>query len=158
MNILLAASDKLFGDALVRFCAKHIWESSPQFKLINIVAPLQQHYGSSDAEKKAYFDKEMQLADKMLSQLKTALLKSLPEAYITYDVLVGSPAHEILEYAKSWPADLIVMGSSSKNGLERLLLGSVSHYVASHAQCSFCIIRIEKKDILVFESSQEELL
>lgn len=28
MNILLAASDKLFGDALVRFCAKHIWESS----------------------------------------------------------------------------------------------------------------------------------
>lgn len=157
MHVVLAASDRLFGDALVEFCKNHRWQTHTEFHLINIVAPLQQHYGLCDTEKKSNFDREMQLADKMLSQLKTELMSALPEAFITYEVLNGSPAHKILECAKDLPADLIIMGSHSYRGLEKLLLGSVSYYVASHAPCSFCIIRVRQDDILEYERSQEEL-
>ncbi len=45
--------------------------------------------------------------------------------------------------AKSWPADLIVMGSHGRRGFEKALLGSVSEAVAMHAPCSVEIIRIK---------------
>jgi nucleotide-binding universal stress UspA family protein len=47
----------------------------------------------------------------------------------------------ILDCATKWKADLIVVGSHGKNGIQRLLLGSVSEYVATHAKCSVEIVR-----------------
>lgn len=45
----------------------------------------------------------------------------------------GSPEKEILNIAKEWEADLIVMGSPDKSGLNRLLSGSKTGYVIKHA-------------------------
>ena len=47
----------------------------------------------------------------------------------------------ILDVAAGWHADLIVLGSHGRKGLERLLLGSVSEAVARHAGCSVLIVR-----------------
>lgn len=57
---------------------------------------------------------------------------SLPDA---------DPRHAIVEAAREWPADLIVMGSHGRRGLDRLLLGSVAESVARHAPCSVEIVR-----------------
>ena len=157
MNVLLAVSDRLFGDALVRFASNHNWEAGSQFKLICVVAPLQKQFGHSDDDKKVSFDEEMTMADKLLSQLKTALQKALPGAAITYEVLVGSPSHEILECAGKWPAGMIVLGSHGRGGLEKLLIGSVSHFVASHSACSFGIVRVSNSDVLDFELEEEDI-
>jgi nucleotide-binding universal stress UspA family protein len=53
----------------------------------------------------------------------------------------GDPGTEIIQEAESWPADLIVIGSHGHQGLKRLLLGSVAHYVTNHATCSVEIVR-----------------
>jgi len=37
----------------------------------------------------------------------------------------GDPRSAILDAAEQWPADLIVMGSHGRSGLDRFLLGSV---------------------------------
>ena len=47
----------------------------------------------------------------------------------------------ILDFAKDWKADLIVLGSHGRRGLTRLLLGSVAESVARHAPCSVWIVR-----------------
>jgi nucleotide-binding universal stress UspA family protein len=52
-----------------------------------------------------------------------------------------TPAYAILEAAKKWGADLIVMGSHGRRGFDRLILGSVSETVALHAGCSVEVIR-----------------
>jgi nucleotide-binding universal stress UspA family protein len=54
---------------------------------------------------------------------------------------VGDPRVIILEYAQDWPADLIVLGSHGRRGFDRLLLGSVSEAVATHAKCSVEVVR-----------------
>lgn len=48
----------------------------------------------------------------------------------------GSPGRIICQVAKTWGADLIVMGRRGRSGLSELLLGSVSNYVLHHAPCS----------------------
>jgi nucleotide-binding universal stress UspA family protein len=54
---------------------------------------------------------------------------------------VGEPRAVILDSAKSWGANLIVLGSHGRRGLDRFLLGSISEAVAIHAQCSVEVIR-----------------
>jgi nucleotide-binding universal stress UspA family protein len=50
--------------------------------------------------------------------------------------LDGSPGRSICEYAKSWDADLILMGRHGRTGISELFLGSVSNYVLHHAHCA----------------------
>lgn len=54
---------------------------------------------------------------------------------------VGKPAHEIVRTAKSWPADLIVIGSHGRHGIKRALLGSVAEEVMRHAPCPVLVVR-----------------
>jgi nucleotide-binding universal stress UspA family protein len=55
--------------------------------------------------------------------------------------LEGDPKSLIVEHAKDWGADLIVIGSSDKSTLERFLLGSVSQAVVTRAHCSVLVVK-----------------
>jgi nucleotide-binding universal stress UspA family protein len=52
----------------------------------------------------------------------------------------GNPGQTIEKMARTWKADLIVMGSRGRTGLRELVLGSVSNYVMHHAPCSVLIV------------------
>ncbi len=45
----------------------------------------------------------------------------------------GFPNEEILNIAKEWEADMIVMGTHGRTGLSHLLSGSVAEHVVHHA-------------------------
>ena len=53
----------------------------------------------------------------------------------------GDPRAAILDAAEKWPADLVVVGSHGRSGLERFLLGSVSERIVRHAPCSVEVVR-----------------
>jgi nucleotide-binding universal stress UspA family protein len=57
------------------------------------------------------------------------------------ETLVGDPRIVLLDEAAAWGADLFVLGSHGKHGLDRMLLGSVSEAVALHADCSVEVVR-----------------
>ncbi|MEM6445250.1 MAG: universal stress protein [Cyanobacteria bacterium P01_D01_bin.123] len=52
----------------------------------------------------------------------------------------GSPGRAICNLARTWEADLILMGRRGRKGLSELLLGSVSNYVMHHAPCAVLMI------------------
>jgi nucleotide-binding universal stress UspA family protein len=54
----------------------------------------------------------------------------------------GSPGSTICELARSWNADLIVMGRRGHSGVTELFLGSASNYVLHHTPCSVHIVRL----------------
>jgi nucleotide-binding universal stress UspA family protein len=56
-------------------------------------------------------------------------------------VRVGSPDREIAQVASDVGADLIVVGTQGKRGLERLLLGSVAESLVRHAPCAVQVQR-----------------
>ena len=57
-------------------------------------------------------------------------------------MLTGTPKWRIIDEAKNWNADLVVLGSQGRRGLTRVLLGSVSEAVAMNAPCSVEVIRL----------------
>lgn len=60
---------------------------------------------------------------------------------VTGTVAVGNPAHQILDKAEELNAALIVMGSRGMGGFRSLLVGSVSHKVMQHANCTTVVVR-----------------
>jgi universal stress protein E len=54
---------------------------------------------------------------------------------------LGRPEYVLLETAERDRADLVVVGTRGLSGVSRALLGSVSEYVARHAQCSVLVGR-----------------
>jgi len=53
----------------------------------------------------------------------------------------GNAGQRIRQMAKTWDADLIVLGRRGRSGLTELFLGSVSNYVMHHSKCSVLIVQ-----------------
>jgi len=64
-------------------------------------------------------------------------------------VRVGSPAVNIIEVARSLPADLIVISTHGRTGLRHVLLGSVAEHVVQRAPCPVFVVREREHEILV---------
>lgn len=57
-----------------------------------------------------------------------------------YQQLSGGAGIQICESAKTWDADLILIGRRGYSGLKEFIMGSISNYVLHHAPCSVMII------------------
>ncbi|HAC63605.1 MAG TPA: universal stress protein [Cyanothece sp. UBA12306] len=66
--------------------------------------------------------------------------KSLVEN-IKFEVKIGHPSTEIVNYAQKHQISLIVIASHGRTGLNHFLLGSVAERVARHAKCPVLIWR-----------------
>lgn len=61
-----------------------------------------------------------------------------------FHVVTGAPWREIIQLAADLRADLIVVGTHGRSGLERMMLGSVAEQVVNKAPCPVHVAR--KKD------------
>jgi nucleotide-binding universal stress UspA family protein len=55
----------------------------------------------------------------------------------------GKPAAKVIDAARNWPADLIVMGTHGRNAFANVLLGSVAREVLHHAPCPVMVLRAQ---------------
>jgi nucleotide-binding universal stress UspA family protein len=67
----------------------------------------------------------------------------------------GSPGRVICDLARTWEADLIIMGRRGLSGLKEILVGSVSNYVLHHAPCS--VLTVHPKAPVEAETREESL-
>ncbi|WP_026754868.1 universal stress protein [Sediminibacter sp. Hel_I_10] len=81
------------------------------------------------------------IGDKIISEAIKILKEENESLNITTSVISGLPKKEILEKAESFGADLIVVWSQGQGAFSRLLLGSVSQYLATQAKCSVMILK-----------------
>ncbi|MHC5734132.1 universal stress protein [Nostoc sp.] len=58
-----------------------------------------------------------------------------------YSYQTGEPGTNICDLARSWGADLIVLGRRGLKGFAELLAGSVSNHVVHHAPCSVLVVQ-----------------
>lgn len=56
-------------------------------------------------------------------------------------ILHGTPGPEIVKYANDKHVDIVVIGSRGLNGLQEMVLGSVSHKVMKRVHCPALIVK-----------------
>ena len=85
-----------------------------------------------------------ELAQKSLKQWREKFCAPVFERTSLY-VTVGTPFAEIVRHARENEADLIVMGSHGRTGIEHLMIGSVAEHVVRKATCSVLVVRDAKR-------------
>lgn len=142
MRILLATDGSDFSIAAARSITARPWPQGSEVKVVsvvNLVVPaMDPWYAAGEI-----VDRIRAENTKLSQDAVTAAEKIIGDAGLkaTGEVLMGSPKWRILDEAKEWGANLIVIGSHGSRGVTRLLLGSVSEAVAMRARCSVDVIR-----------------
>ncbi|CCH78711.1 putative universal stress protein [Nostocoides japonicum T1-X7] len=80
-----------------------------------------------------------QEAERALKEALARASDDLDGVTVHEEVVEGQPALVLTEAAED--ADLVVIGSRGHHTLSRMILGSVSQYVATHATCPAVILR-----------------
>jgi nucleotide-binding universal stress UspA family protein len=78
------------------------------------------------------------LVDGVVRELNDAGVKASGSAV---SARAGSAAPALLDAAKAFDADVIVMGTRGLSDFAGLLLGSIAHKVIHHAECPVLVVR-----------------
>ncbi|NDJ16112.1 universal stress protein [Myxacorys almedinensis] len=136
-------SRSVFEAALAMAKASHA-----SLMVLHVLSPFDETYptdpyiGVPTIATQVYLDRwkeQEQIGIEILRSLQTeATYAGVPTEFTQN---LGEPGRTICALAKTWNADLILIGRRGLNGLSELFLGSVSNYVVHHAPCSVLIVQ-----------------
>jgi nucleotide-binding universal stress UspA family protein len=86
----------------------------------------------------------VQKANDAVEQL-VASQPALEKVTLTTEVVSGRAFDEIVNRARGWRADLIVLGTKGTTSLEQIFLGGTAEHVIKESLCSVLIVRPEEK-------------
>lgn len=147
-KVLLATDGSAFSEQAAKSIATRPWPAGAQVRILSaveLVLPTARAMFEVPIIDTAFLEKArgeaMQHAQDAVARAREILYPTGLSLSDSISVLADTPQAVILQEAAEWGADLIVLGSHGRRGMDRFLVGSVSEAVANHAQCSVEIIR-----------------
>jgi len=144
MKVLIAVDDSACSAAAVDYVLEQCWPKDAEFRVLSVVEPVSLQYPIDLGYAGAIVAAESELTnqtEKLIRDKMNHLKRGFGDGNVTGSVITGPAALSILDVAKEWNADLIVMGSHGRRGLQKLFLGSVAEKVARCANCSVEIVK-----------------
>ena len=147
MKIVLATDGSEFSIAAVKKCCE-LFGDRPGLQ-IKITSVFEEDYAIAAEPFAVSAELYREISEAAERQAKIACVSAAdmiradcPDGapVITHEVVKGNPEQEIVDIARNWHADLIVVGSHGR-GFWGRLLGSVSDGVLHHAPCSVLVVR-----------------
>ena len=147
MKVLLAVDGSACSEAAAHEVAKRFRPAETEVKVLHAVEwtkemPLCFHFAEGpDAGRdiarcrEESFERARQLVDRVAAELQLEGFRT------TVSAPDSDPRHAVVDAARNWGADIIVMGSHGRRGLDRLFLGSVAEWVVRHSPCSIEVVR-----------------
>ncbi len=145
MKILLAVDDSKFSEAAAKALLALAPPPGTVVRVLHVFEPLRVQEGLgmtgySGANVRKILDARQGIAKALVEKFARQLRAQGLE--VRASVVRGEPRGKIVDVASKWKADLIVIGSHGRHGLERFLMGSVAEAVVRHAPCSVHVVRI----------------
>lgn len=129
------------AEALV-MAVTEIWLPPPPPSTYEILALANAVYVPADMSRLyAQGSPALEVAQRLVDRAAARLRTNFPNWEITAQACVGSPTRELIRQADEWKPDLILVGSHGRSMVGRLVLGSVSQGVLTHARCSVRVAR-----------------
>jgi nucleotide-binding universal stress UspA family protein len=144
MRIILAVDGSKFSDAAIQTVIAQARPQDAEIRVLYVLEPpsllVAREMGSYKSALDAAWEAERKEAQALVQRIAELLRSKGLKA--TAAVEEGDPKSKIVDSAKEWRADLVVLGSHGRKGLDRFLMGSVSEAVVHHAPCSVEIVRM----------------
>src|SRR5688572_26310415 len=136
MKILLAVRDSACGDVAAREVVERRWPAGSEVRIVSVVHPypfipeptftgIAAHYQSLIDER------ERAAAD--VARVARLIAERAPGLRVTTTTLEGAPAKRVVEEARRWAADLMVVGSHEHWPAYELPHRSVTRASVAHA-------------------------
>lgn len=145
MKILFATDGSPHAESAAEFLSRLRCDDPLQITLLtNVYLPGVESGVMTNPMLQEYKKHQEELASENMSKVEP-LLREL-DGTVDEIIVEGHVGHSIVEAATKLNADLIVVGAKGHSAIHRMLLGSVSDYVASHADCSVLVVRPTSND------------
>lgn len=146
MKILVATDGSKYSQAAaMESCKTFARTDEAEVKIISVYEnsfPIPGEPFALSADYQQQIQREAQaMAEKYAAEARDLILKECPGISLLTEVRSGSPGREIVEAARDWAADLIIVGSHGRGFWGRMLVGSTSDAVMHHAPCSVLVVR-----------------
>ena len=145
MRVLLAVDGSPHSHIAVDEVAQRLWPEGTSVEVLTVI-----HAAAPLAIDPAFVlaaahvqqtDEQRHLASTILEAAAERIREKAPRLVVTTKTVEGIPKDVIIEEAREWDADLIVVGSLGYGRLKRMVLGSVAGAVVASAACSVHVAR-----------------
>lgn len=150
MKILIATDGSKYSREAIEKCCDFLSNSKPNE--IKIISAYQSIAPMAIEPSVVLTDYYMHIANDLRKRAENAvadaekiIASKLKSEYplVEKEIIPGIPKQIIVDEAKQFDADLVVVGSHGYGFIDRLILGSVSNYVLHNAPCSVLVVRTE---------------
>ena len=143
MKILLAVDGSEYSAEAVKEVAARPWPPQTTVRVLSAVVPVTPPASELWYDAGGSLERAQQEMQRHAEQVTAGIAERLRTSGLTAETAVrdGDPRSVIVDEAKNWSADLVVVGSHGYTGLKQWLLGSVAQSVVSHAPCSVEVVR-----------------
>jgi nucleotide-binding universal stress UspA family protein len=140
MKVLMGIDDSKLSEDAIQAVVTQLRPENTEVLVLHVLEPISLLAPPEMAQGYApELEERKKPAHELVERFATKLRGAGFEASTAVEI--GDVRVTILDTATEWHADLIVVGSHGRKGIERFLLGSVTESVARHAKCSVEIVR-----------------
>lgn len=140
MKVLLATDGSAYAEEAAKFLAHLPHAGTLDISVLTVInIPHVDTASADDRWRPDCMRRETAAAETTFEQV--AEMFEGADAAIKHVTREGYRGETIVDEAVKSNADLIVMGARGRSSISRMLLGSTSDYVATHAPCSVLVIR-----------------
>lgn len=140
IRIIVGVDGSKGAEAAVKAVAERHWPRGSEAKVINsfpVIPAIGTEFAAATLEQWIAEEKA-----KVNEAVETAAGKLKGAGLAVSTVMKEDDARQsLLSEAEAWEADCIFVGAKGLGAIERFMLGSVSSFIATHAQCSVEVIR-----------------
>jgi len=153
-KILIGIDDSKFAENAAQYGFDIAHKFKAEVGIVHIVEPVIAQYnnaadpllGSSDLA----MVPDMELLEAQNNNSKLLIDKTIEKfadgMEVTHFSDFGDAANGIIECSKEFGADLIVIGTHSRTGIDRLLMGSVAEHVVRHADVPVLVVPLNESE------------
>ena len=153
-KILIAVDDNKYAENATAYGFELARLHKAEVGLVNIVEPIVFPSQSTDTmtgmpvmvsniDELEIMKVQSESAENIMQQ---TVSKFAGDLHVTNFTEFGSTAEGIINCSREFNADLIVIGTHSRTGLDRLLMGSVAEHVVRHSDVPVLVVPLKEVD------------
>lgn len=147
MKVLLAVDEPSYASAITDFVVSHNWDKDTEFIVMSVIEPLK--VGNIMAVLPGpvldeWMEKRKENAETVTKDTAKRISEAFADQKVEKRIVEGFATEELMKAVSLEKPSLMIVGSHGKHGIDRIILGSVSLFLVSHAPCSVTVIRAKE--------------